>query len=239
MIIFEFIDFLKTKNYYYLLFCFQINRILTDAYTELLEWDEYHPLPETLAMDHKRVIAIRDATERAAVSTAVILLAFSNINTFVVPADAQGLKETIKKHIDVLLEEFFDDTDLLKILPNVAAQVVKDVNDYLSEKEKAPLPEATKKNLEDQICEMEDPNHRIRDLVQRRIVEFCKQAISTARSAPLQVPPGLTLCQKELAQIGGNFVRLVNYNRAVFGEFYSEIIENHVLYSAPGDKREN
>ena len=43
---------------------------------------------------------------------------------------------------------------------------------------------------------MEDPNHRIRDLVQRRIVEFHKQAISTARSAPLQIPPGLTLCQK-------------------------------------------
>ena len=32
-----------------------------------------------------------------------------------------------------------------------------------------------------QIPEMEDPNHRIRDLVQRRVVEFNKQAISTAR----------------------------------------------------------
>ena len=38
---------------------------------------------------------------------------------------------------------------------------------------------------------MEDPNHRIRDLVQRRIVDFNKQAISTARTAPLQIPPGI------------------------------------------------
>ena len=38
-----------------------------------------------------------------------------------------------------------------------------------------------------QIAEMENPNHRIRDLVQRRIVDFAKQAISASRSAPLQV----------------------------------------------------
>ena len=42
--------------------------------------------------------------------------------------------------------------------------------------------------------------------------------------------PGLTLCQKELAQIAGAFVRLVTYNRSVFGEIYTEIIENHVLF---------
>ena len=65
--------------------------------------------------------------------------------------------------------------------------MVKDVNDYLGEKDKQPLPEATAKTLTDQIAEMEDPNHRIRDLVQRRIVEFNKQAISASRTAPLQV----------------------------------------------------
>ena len=54
----------------------------------------------------------------------------------------------------------------------------------------------------------------------------------------IQVPPGLTLCQRELAQIAGNFVRLVNYNRAVFGEFYSEIIENHVLFKRDDQKSE-
>ena len=86
--------------------------------------------------------------------------------------------------------------------------------------------------LQDQIAEMEDPNHRIRDLVQRRIVEFNKQAISAARTAPLQIPPGLTLCQKELAQIAGAFVRLVTYNRSVFGEIYTEVIENHVIFQA-------
>jgi hypothetical protein len=213
-----------------------VNRILTEALVELLEWDEYYTLPETLAMDQKRIISLRDQTERTAVSTAVILVAFSNISGFIIPMDAQKLKETIKSHVDILLQDFYDDTNLLSILPNVSLQVIKDINDYLKEKGKALLPDSTAKNLQDQIGELEDPNHRIRDLVQRRIVDFNKQEIAGSRSAPLQIPPGLTLCQKELAQIAGGFVRLVSYNRAVFGEFYDDIIENHVLFKS---KKEN
>lgn len=98
-------------------------RILGESYLEILEWDEFHPFPETLVMDAKRIVALRDACERASLSTAVILLTFSNIGALVTPIDAQKLKETVKKHVDVLLEDFFDDTDLLKILPGVALQV--------------------------------------------------------------------------------------------------------------------
>ena len=181
-------------------------------------------------MDQKRIIALRDQTERTSVSTAVVLVTFSNISGFVVPADSQSLKEKVKKHVDVLLQDFYDDTDLLKILPNIALQVVADVNEYLKSKDKPELPDSTAKNLTDQVVEMEDPNSRIRDLVQRRLIEFNKQAISGSRTAPLQIPPGLTICQKELAQIAGGFVRLVSYNRAVFNEFYDQLIENHVLF---------
>jgi hypothetical protein len=48
----------------------------------------------------------------------------------------------------------------------------------------------------------------------------------------------LTLCQKELAQVAGAFVRLVAYNRSVFGEFYTDLIDNHVLFQEPGERRE-
>ena len=101
------------------------NRILTEALVELLEWDEYYTMPETLAMDHKRIVDLRDQTERTSVSTAVILVTFSNISGLVIPMDAQKLKETIKGHVDILLQEFFDDTTLLAILPNVALQAIK------------------------------------------------------------------------------------------------------------------
>ena len=99
------------------------NRILSEAFVELLEWDEYYGWPETLAMDAVRFTTMRDQVERTAVSTAVILLTFSNVSAFVIPAHGQALKITIKKHVDILLEDFKDDTDLLRILPNVALQV--------------------------------------------------------------------------------------------------------------------
>ena len=65
--------------------------------------------------------------------------------------DSQKVKETIKKHIDILLEDFVEDIDLIQILPSVAVQVVKDVNDYLEEKKKDPLSSSMVEELTKQI----------------------------------------------------------------------------------------
>ena len=46
----------------------------------------------------------------------------------------------------------------------------------------------------------------------------------------LQVPPGLTICKNDLGDIAGGFLRLVNYNKSVFGDYYNEIIENHCIF---------
>lgn len=206
-------------------------RVLNDAFTEILEWDDYYQLPETLTMDAKRIVALRDQVERTSVSTAVILLSFSSLNQYIVPQDNQRLKEKIKQNVDVLLQDFYEDSDLLKILPGIGLQVVKEVNEYLVEKGKPKLAQDLTNSLCEQIEGLEDPNQRIRDLVQKRIIDFNKQIIS-GNMKTMQVPPGLTLCQKELGQIAGQFVRLVNYNKQVFGEFYADIINNHCLFKA-------
>merc|ERR1712168_957957 len=143
--------------------------------------------------------------------------------------DSQRVKETIKKHIYILLEDFVEDIDLIQILPSVAVQVVKDVNDYLQEKKKDQLSSSMVEELTKQINSLEDPNQRIRELLQKRIVDFNKQIISGTMKN-MQVPPGLTICKSDLGDIAGQFVRLVNYNKNVFGEFYNDIIANHVLF---------
>merc|ERR1712012_944375 len=195
-------------------------RVLNDSFAELLEWDEYYTLPETLVMDQRRIFALRDKVERVSVST---------LNSLIIPMDSQRVKETIKRHIDILLEDFVEDIDLIHILPNVAVQVVKDVNDYLEEKNKDPLSASMVEELTKQINSLEDPSQRIRELLQKRIVEFCKQVIAGTMKN-MQVPPGLTICKSELGDIAGGFLRLVNYNKSVFGEFYNQIIENHCIF---------
>merc|ERR1712013_248189 len=129
-------------------------------------------------------------------STAVLLLSFSNLNSLIIPMDSQRVKETIKRHIDILLEDFVEDIDLIHILPNVAVQVVKDVNDYLEEKNKDPLSASMVEELTKQINSFEDPSQRIRELLQKRIVEFCKQVISGTMKN-MQAPPGLTICKSD------------------------------------------
>eukprot|EP00088_Acartia_fossae_P069161 TRINITY_DN8954_c0_g1_i8.p1 TRINITY_DN8954_c0_g1~~TRINITY_DN8954_c0_g1_i8.p1 ORF type:complete len:591 (-),score=174.80 TRINITY_DN8954_c0_g1_i8:311-1939(-) len=208
-------------------------RVLNEAFVEILEWDDYYHLPETLTMDAKRIVSLRDQVERTSVSTATILVSFSLINQFVVPQDSQKLKEKLKQNIDILLQDFFEDSDLLKLLPNVGLQVVKDVNDYLATKSRPALTKEISDALCQQIEGLEDPNQRIRDIVQKRIIEFNKQIISGGFKQGMQVPPGLTLCQQDLAAIAGQFVRLVNYNKQVFGEHYDQIIQNHCLYRPP------
>lgn len=205
-------------------------RVLNEAFVEMLEWDDYYQLPETLAMDAKRIVGLRDQVERASVSTAAILTTFSLINQFVVPQDSQKLKEKMKKDIDILLQDFYEDSDLLVLLPNVGLQIVKNVNEYLESKSKPVLPKETADALCQQIEGLEDPNQRIRDIVQKRILEFNKQVISGGFKQGMQVPPGLTLCQQDLANIGQQFTRLVNYNKQVFGDHYNQIIENHCLF---------
>ncbi|CAB4070468.1 unnamed protein product [Lepeophtheirus salmonis] len=194
-----------------------INRVLIDAFCELLEWDDYYEVPETLVMDYKRIVSMRDSCERTAVSTAVILSAFSNIANFI---------------------DFFVDEDLTEILPRLGDQIVKIINEYLvDQKKKDPLSEDIVKMIKANLSEMEDPNHRIRDLVQKRIVEFCKRAATGSKNTQLQVPPGLTICQQQLGMIAGAFVQLISYNRSVFGETYVDLIENHVLFKE--DEKEN
>ena len=62
--------------------------------------------------------------------------------------------------------------------------------------------------------------------------EFIQQSITSPTAAPLRIPPGLSSLQTELTAITGQFLRLVSHNRAVFGEYYTDIIVKGVSAAA-------
>ena len=47
-----------------------------------------------------------------------------------------------------------------------------------------------------------------------------------------QVPAGLTAIKPELALMGDNFISLVNYNKAVYGPYYADIIKKLMFSSS-------
>lgn len=59
-------------------------------------------------------------------------------------------------------------------------------------------------------------------------MEFIGTLLSSTTARPVQMPPGLSTLQEELANICGTLLRLVTHNRNVFGEYYSDIITNHI-----------
>ena len=65
-----------------------------------------------------------------------------------------------------------------------------------------------------------------------RVREFILQSITSPTAAPVRIPPGLSSLQAELTAITGQFLRLVSHNRAVFSEYYTDIIAQGVSTSA-------
>lgn len=58
----------------------------------------------------------------------------------------------------------------------------------------------------------------------KRLLDFLRQIISSQHKEPLKVPPGFSAVERELSQLCGRFLRLISYNRSVFGSFYTDII---------------
>lgn len=59
-------------------------------------------------------------------------------------------------------------------------------------------------------------------------MEFIATLMSSTTARPVQMPPGLSTLQEELAHICGTLLRLVTHNRSVFGEYYVDILTDHI-----------
>lgn len=203
--------------------------ILGEAYLDLLEWDDVNPYPETLVMDQTRFTDLGHGFRRLVITGSVLLVTASSA------LPLQGVatfKNKLKEHINILLEDSYTNKDLEKIMPNVAEQVLKEVAEGLETHGFKPLDSASEKLLKGQIVDIVKEDHKIRQLVRTRVREFILQSITSPRAAPLLVPPGLSSLQTELIAITGQFLRLVSHNRAVFGEYYADIIAKGVSASA-------
>jgi len=58
----------------------------------------------------------------------------------------------------------------------------------------------------------------------KRVLSFIQQALFSKLTEPMKVPVGMSVMEKELSQICGQFLRLISHNRAVFGHYYADII---------------
>ncbi|KAK7503280.1 hypothetical protein BaRGS_00005545 [Batillaria attramentaria] len=194
--------------------------ILNEAYMDTLNWDQSQIYPETLVMDRTRFCELESKCHMLTTIASVQLVTYSTVGAPI--AGIQSLKQTLKSHVQTLLEG--GKGDMKEVLMNAAEQVKKDVNECLVEHGFSQLDDEKKKLLEGQICDLASPTNAISNLMKQRVMHFIKESIPTRRMEPLKVPVGFSAVETELSQILGQFLRLISHNRSVFGPYYSDII---------------
>lgn len=198
--------------------------VLAGAYMELLCWPDDLPYPETVRLDQARFEALKDKVHLAALVASILSITYRLGGTAL-----QGIsdfKEDLKSHTQLLLEGFAkcSEEELREKLQSVASQVIKEVQECLQKHGFNQLQLSQERVLYDQIVVMVSSDHPVRKLLLMRVLDFIKMAISAGSARPTQIPPGLSVLEKELTSITGQFLRLVTHNRAVFGETYGDIV---------------
>ncbi|XP_066999721.1 T-complex protein 11-like protein 1 isoform X2 [Anabrus simplex] len=196
-------------------------QILAEAYLELLEWKSGRPFPETCVMDEARFGDLGVRTARLALVGAILLVTTTCAKQL---QSVTAFKQDFMKHVNILLVDAQSEKDVENVMGSIAVQVIKDVNEALPKYGHKMLDSDGQKFLEGQILAIAEDDHKIKQLVRVRICEFLKQTITSPTAAPVQIPPGLSSLQEELTYITGQFLRLVSHNRAVFSQYYVDIV---------------
>jgi hypothetical protein len=199
-----------------------INKILSTAFSELLVWDDslQDLMPETLLMDQNRFLTFRDKVTVFTLIGSIILVTFATVGPSI--QSLTEFKQTLKQHLVLILGD--NQADESVKLESAALQVTKEVIKCLESHGLPSLDESKKKSLEEQIKNLKEKDSRVRVVLRRRVLEFIEGVCQSQSASPVQIPSGLSVLQEELLSITGQYMKLVNHNRSVFGEYYSDII---------------
>ncbi|XP_034836668.1 T-complex protein 11-like protein 1 [Maniola hyperantus] len=198
---------------------------LAKAYLELLEWDNSKNYPETVILDKPRFTELGTQVYRLICVTSLILLSPS------CGADQQDQhKQRLKEKLFIILDNTSNDIELKVILPSVAEEVILMTEQLLETLNLEPLTSDTKELIRTQILSLRDPEHRVRQIVRQRLLEFLKMILVCAGGSR-QIPVGLSAVTAELTAVSGTLLRFVMHNKAVFTKHYLDIIEEELSKS--------
>lgn len=197
---------------------------LAKAYLELLEWDGSKTYPETVALDAPRFAELGTQVYRL-MAVASLMLASPACGSD--PAAAAAHKQTLKDKILIIIDNTTNDIELKSVLPSVAEEVILVTEHLLEDLNQSPLTGETKEIIRTQITSLGDPEHRVREIVRQRILEFLK-TILVCGGGSRQIPVGLSALARELTSISGTLLRYVMHNKAVFTSHYLDIVEEEL-----------
>lgn len=203
------------------------NKTLNSAYMELLQWPQETLLPETVCVDNERVLELRDRLHQLCLLSSVMLVSMSTLaqHQHLSLERQEQIRARLKRDLCPILDPAYTQSETLASLPNLVEQVVSSLQSYLSQQDLAALTAPTTAALRSQLEELRSTDHRVTSLVTSRCLGFLAQILNNANPRHLSVPQPLVVLQEEMARICGSFLRVTQHNRAVFGEYYYDMVE--------------
>ncbi|XP_073954544.1 T-complex protein 11-like protein 1 [Choristoneura fumiferana] len=199
---------------------------LAKAYLELLEWDEAHGYPESVTLDAPRFAELGTQVYRLICVAALMLVSPSCGDA----SAAAKHKLNLKEKIVIIIGDAATDTQLKLVLPSVAEEVILVTEQLLDSLGQDPLTADMKELIRTQIVSLRDPEHKVRQIVRQRVLEFLKMILVCAGGSR-QIPVGLSALAPELTSISGTLLRYVMHNKAVFTSYYMDIVTEELSRS--------
>lgn len=200
--------------------------IVNEAFMELFVWTSENVFPETLAMDELRFNEIYVKCRKFLVVCAIINTVYTLVGESIRGLEELRLK--LKDNILILLEDYMHIT-FEEMMKNIGEQVIKLTNDALVKHGKKALDESQEKCLKSLIIDLSSKNlieNSVYKLLFSRYVEFLQNILTKRTQGPVKLPQGMSTMEKDLLEITGQFLRLITFNKNVFGNYYGEIIQN-------------
>uniref|UniRef100_A0A8C9R5R3 T-complex protein 11-like protein 2-like n=1 Tax=Scleropages formosus TaxID=113540 RepID=A0A8C9R5R3_SCLFO len=196
------------------------------AYLHLLSWEPSGECyPETVQMDRLRIELLGQTLKCLVLEAAVLLVTSTQCGGALF--SAVGFVDTLKQTVATLLKGCHESAfDLKGALLGLGEQVQKIVNSTLIAQGGGALPPEQESLLKGQVAALAEEHNPVRALVGARVRSYLQALLGQSvaqRATP--VPPALALMENELAELGTAFVRIVNFNRQVFGPYYSAILK--------------
>jgi hypothetical protein len=209
------INFEKTNESYH--------DIVARAYMEIFDWNENVIFPEALSLDKDRYLATNKMLNLLILAASTFIVTIST-TTSIIHNDLtfkNDLKELILYHIKH--NDFNND-----VIRSIVKEIVHHCSKHLCRinPDGPPISQDIVNSLETQVLSIQNPDNKIRTLVEKRFKEFIAAVISSDNAVPQQCPLGLSAFKDELATVTGSFLHLITYNRKVFTTFYDEILKS-------------
>lgn len=202
--------------------------ICNEAFMEIFVWKNDLPFPETLAMDEIRFNEIYVKCRKFLVVCAIINTVYTLVGEAI--RGLEELRNNLKKHILVLLEDYMQQT-FEEMMKNIGEQVIKLTNDALVKHDKKELNEQQVKTIKSLIVDLSSKNlheNSVYKLLFTRYIDFLQAVLTKRTQGPVKLPQGMGSMEKDLLSVTGQFLKLVSFNKNVFGSNYGEIIQGMI-----------